>query len=303
MVFPAPFLSGNPFPSPHRIFVSAVPGFPLSFWPWQSLMVSIILFFSLVSVSSVSHPLSMLFSSLGFCYLAHLLSLSLSPTVSKLGSCQLSFFPGKPAVKGFISASWSPLGGLLSLWQAELLLAGTGVAPPPRHVLGRRGPVPAGPLPSCCFSPSASFLCLAAAVECQGPVLLRAELGAQVDVCSQLVWEKSVRTSRLWLALDSERGFPVYAITSEGGGLNLSPQDLEGLGKEFVDLRASCYVCKMCMDGYVGEEMALSLSLILRRTPNPTNIKLFKTGLRLAALASGPSVFSLCVSGPLSGPT
>lgn len=32
--FPSP---GTPFLSPHRICVSAVPGFPYSFWPWQPL--------------------------------------------------------------------------------------------------------------------------------------------------------------------------------------------------------------------------------------------------------------------------
>lgn len=71
------------------------------------------------------------------------------------------------------------------------------VAPPLRHVLGRRGPVQAGPLPGCHFSPSASSQCLAEAVESQGSLLLWAKLGVGVDVCSHLVWERSFRTSKL----------------------------------------------------------------------------------------------------------
>lgn len=98
--------------SPYCIFVSAVPGFPLSFWPWQYLQVSVPWFLTLLFCFfpwslCLLHPtlFPCHFSGFGLCCLAHP-SLSPSPTVSKLGGCQLSFFPGKPEVKDFTSASW-----------------------------------------------------------------------------------------------------------------------------------------------------------------------------------------------------
>lgn len=102
------------------------------------------------------------------------------------------------------------------------------MAPLPRHVLGRRGPVQAGPLPGCRLRPSALSQCLAKAVEPQGPLLLRAELGAKADIWSYLVWEKSFRTSKLWLALAGEQLFPVFVTLLQSGVFSLSPQDLEG---------------------------------------------------------------------------
>lgn len=109
---------GRPFASPHCVSVSAAPGCPWSFWPWQSPMVSIILFLSSASVSSASHPLSMSLSGFGFCCLAHLFSLSpfpqLSPSsgaaspASSLGSLQseVSFQPLGPSCVGSCPSGW-----------------------------------------------------------------------------------------------------------------------------------------------------------------------------------------------------
>ena len=84
--------------------------------------------------------------------------LSSSPPASKLRSSQLSFLPGKPAVRFFTAASscslpgWAPVisGRLCCCWLA------LGLAPPPRYVLDRRRPVQTGPLPSCHLRLSAS---------------------------------------------------------------------------------------------------------------------------------------------------
>ena len=103
--------------------------------------------------------------------------LSSSPLLSSsLGSLKSDFFHH--------SLFGLSLGGVPSRdWQAELLASLGGMAPSPRHVLGRRGPVQAGPLPSCCLCLSASSQVPAKAGEPQSPLTLRAQLGAKSDVC------------------------------------------------------------------------------------------------------------------------
>ena len=166
------------------VFGSAVPGFSFFSGPRPSLLVCVpwfralpfpasLLVFSASCGPALFRVVSLiLFSAVSGSFL------SSSPPLSKL------FFPGKPEVSFFsLQPLGLSLGGVPSLWQAELLASLGGMAPSPRHVLGRRGPVQAGPLPSCRLCLSASSQAPAEAGEPHGPFTLRAELGAESDVC------------------------------------------------------------------------------------------------------------------------
>lgn len=166
------------------VFGSAVPGFSFFFGPRQSLLVCVPWFRALL----FSAAFLVLSASCGpalFRVVSRVLVsavsgsfLSSSPLLSSssLGSLKSDFFHH--------SLFGLSLGGVPSRdWQAELLASLGGMAPSPRHVLGRRGPVQAGPLPSCCVCLSALSQAPAKAGEPRSPLTLRAELGAKSDVC------------------------------------------------------------------------------------------------------------------------
>ena len=151
-----PSFPGNPFPVLLSLALLCCPWFFLFLWA-PSVPAGLC---SLVSGSAIfcffpgslcflwSRPLPCRLSGFGLCCV-WLLPLLL-PT-SKF------FFPGKPEVRFFSPQPLGlSLGGVPSLWQAELLASLGGMASSPRHVMGRRGPVQARPLPSCSLCLSAS---------------------------------------------------------------------------------------------------------------------------------------------------
>lgn len=93
-------------------------------------------------------------------------------------------------------------------------------------------------------------------------------------------------------------------IASEEGASPHEPTRTWGVkSRARGSLRASCVICKIFMDGYVGEEIALSFHLLLKRTLNPTNVQLSQRGLRLTALVSRLFfLFSLCFGAILHWP-
>lgn len=111
---PPPSL-GIRFLSPASVFVCAVPGLSSSFGPWLSLLVSLpwfqICYFLLLSLSSVPSVVPASFRVIFLVLVSAVVwltfLLSSSPPVSKLRSGQLSFLPGRPAVRFFTAASCS----------------------------------------------------------------------------------------------------------------------------------------------------------------------------------------------------
>lgn len=178
---------GIPFLSPHCIFVSAVPGSPWSCWHRQSLLVSVPQFLGLLFCFfpwslCLLHPVSFrVIFGLGFCCRAYLLCLPLPRSLSPgwrwgVSRLPVEFLPWEACSPSLhFSLLVSPCVGSCPSGKLSCCRLALRVAPPLRHVLGRRGPVQAGPLPSCHFSPSASSQCLAEAVKFQGTLLPRAK--------------------------------------------------------------------------------------------------------------------------------
>lgn len=214
---------GVPLLSPLCIYVSAAPGFPLSFWHCQSLLVSIsqflVLLVSFLGLCVCCIPPSFHVIFLVWVSAVWLTSLlSPSQNIPKLRGCQLSFFPGKPTK---IPASRSVPLWASTCWLAELLLAGIGSDTSFKACLGQEKACPGWSSSGCHLSPFASSQCRAEAVKPQAPPLLRAKLGAQSDVCSRLGWERSFRTSKLWFTLAGEQEFTVFVILVQRRGVSI----------------------------------------------------------------------------------
>lgn len=219
MAPPAPSLPGNPFPGPSLPLCLCCPWrslWPcgpcwspfLSFWFYYSISFLGLCVFCIPPSFHVIFPV--LISDVWLTS-----SLSPSPTVSKLGAASSASSLGSLQSTISLQPLGPSLGGLLPLGQAELLLAGIGVAPPPGHVVGRTGPAQAGPPPGCHPSPSAWPPCLGEAVAPQG-----AELGATADICSHLVWERSL--GLLWLTLGGEQdSLFVISFQRRRGGVSV----------------------------------------------------------------------------------
>lgn len=274
------------FPSPGCIFVSA--GFPFSFWPWRFLALSFSVSFLVLWVFC-----GLIFSVSFFWFGSLAVSDSTSPIPSYLSAQGLpAGLPPWEACCQRLRSSLSVSGGLLPLRQSGLPLPGIGVAPPPRHVVGRRGPVQAGPLPSYHLRPLLHPRCLAEADEPQGPLKLREKLGAKLDICSHLIWERNFRASRLWLDWLVSRDSVCSSYCFRGGGRSQSPRDPEGSGRVLEDLESLLILfIKFVWMSLLGKERAVSFHPILKRTLNPTNVQLHERGLRLPAPVLRPSFF------------
>lgn len=84
--------------------------------------------------------------------------------------------------------------------------------------------------------PHPSCLAEAEAGEPQGPLTPRGKLGAKLDVCLPLTWERNVRASRLWWDRVVSRDSGCSSHCFRGEGRSQSPRDPEGPVRVLEDL-------------------------------------------------------------------